>query len=97
MTNYPDKVIHPLTGKEVPVKYDVETLKEILAERDEMIQELVRKVMAYRTVLLNVLFDDDTQISSNMEESVVNDLRYGNLALKDWMIAKRDGGREEEA
>lgn len=94
MTNYPNKVIHPLTGKEVPVEYDVETLKEILDERDEMIQELVRKVMAYRTALLNVLFDDDTQISSSMEESVVNDLRYGELALKDWMIEKRDSGKD---
>lgn len=90
MTNYPDKVIRPLTGKEVPVEYDVETLKEILDERDEMIQELVHKVMAYRTALLNVLFDDDTQISSSLEESVVNDLRYGELALEDWMIEKRD-------
>lgn len=96
MTNYPDKVINPLTGKEVPVEYDVETLKEILDERDEMIQELVRKVMDYRTALLNVLFDDDTQISSSLEESVVNDLRYGNLALKDWMIAKRDSKEELE-
>lgn len=96
MTNYPDKVIHPLTGKEVPVQYDVETLKEILDERDEMIQELIRKVMAYRTALLNVLFDDDTQISSSLEKSVVNDLRYGNLALKDWMIEKRDSKEELE-
>nr|DAI88731.1 MAG TPA: hypothetical protein [Caudoviricetes sp.] len=96
MTNYPDKVIHPLTGKEVPAEYDVETLKEILDERDEMIQELVRKVMAYRTAFLNVLFDDDTQISSSLEESVVNDLRYGNLALKDWMIEKRDSKEELE-
>lgn len=96
MTNYPDKAIHPLTGKEVPVQYDVETLKEILDERDEMIQELIRKVMAYRTALLNVLFDDDTQISSSLEKSVVNDLRYGNLALKDWMIEKRDSKEELE-
>lgn len=96
MTNYPDKVINPLTGKEVPVEYDVETLKEILDERDEMIQELVRKVMNYRTALLNVLFDDDTQISSSLEKSVVNDLRYGNLALKDWMIEKRDSKEELE-
>ena len=96
MTNYPDKAIHPLTGKEVPVEYDVETLKEILDERDEMIQELVRKVMAYRTAILNVLFDDNTQISSSLEKSVVNDLRYGNLALKDWMIEKRDSKEELE-
>lgn len=49
MTNYPDKVTHPLTGKEMSVEYDVETLKEILDERDEMIQELVRKVIAYES------------------------------------------------
>lgn len=58
--------------------------------RDEMIQELMHKVMAYRRVLLNVLFDDDTQISPSLEEAVVNDLRYGELVLKDWMIEKRD-------
>lgn len=73
-----------------PMKYDVETLKEILDERDEMIRELIHKIMTYRTALLNVLFDDDTQISSNLEEAVVNDLRYGELVLKDWMIEKRN-------
>lgn len=73
-----------------PMKYDVETLKEILDERDEMIRELIHKIMAYRTALLNVLFDDDTQISPSLEEAVVNDLRYGELALKDWMIEKRN-------
>lgn len=82
MTNYPDKVIHPLTGKEVPVEYDVETLKEILDERDEMIQELMCQIIGYRATLLRVLIDDNTTISSSLEKSIVNDLEHGILALK---------------